>query len=217
MPETTLHPELASLERATFQRTLDHGLYDLGIACMLLVFAVGPYTTSAGLGDFWGTLVFVPFWAVAALALRHVHRHVVAPRLGFVAFAPPRRRRLRSWHRVSLVVAAIALGVGSMSASLFGLLPPAFHIVALSLFVFVGFALGGYYLDSPRFYVYAVVIASAPATGELLWRHAGAPHHGFPITFGFAAALCLAVGLGLLTTFVSRHPLPPDEGERRGA
>jgi hypothetical protein len=209
--------DLVSLEQSVFRRTLGHGLIDLAIGCMVLMFAVGPYTTSAGLGDFWGSAVFIPFLMLAALVLRFIYRRVVVPRLGHVDFAQPRKKRLRTWNIVAFVFCALAFGVGAISGSQFGLLPPIFHMVAFSVLVFAGFVVAGYYLELRRFYVYAVFIASAPLVGELLWRYAGVPHHGYPVTFGFAAALCLVVGFVLLIRFMLRHPLPPDSANPPGA
>ena len=142
---------------------------------------------------------------------------MVVPRRGHVDFAQPRRKRLRTWNIVAFVFCAIAFGVGAISGSQFGLLSPIFHTIAFSIFVFAGFAVAGYYLELRRFYVYAVVIASAPLIGELLWRYVGVPHHGYPVTFGFAAALCFLVGIGLLVRFSARHPLPPPDANSLGA
>jgi len=217
MTSQTANADLISLERSIFRRTFSRGLIDIAIACVVVLFAAGPYTTSAGLGDFWGSAVFIPFWALAALVLRFIYRHVVVPRLGHVDFAQLRKKRLLAWNIVAFVIYAIALGVAAISGSQFRLLPPIFHMVAFSIFALAGFVVAGHYLELRRFYVYAVAIASAPLVGELLWKYASVPHHGYPVTFGFAAALCLLVGIGLLVRFTSRHPLPPSNVSSVGA
>jgi hypothetical protein len=212
----TTDVDLVSLEQSVFRRTLSHGLIDIAIACVVALFAIGPYPTSMGLGDFWGTAVFIPFWGLAAIVLWLVYRRLVLPRLGRVQFAWPRKKRLLIWNIVIFAFCVVALVVGAISGSQFGLLPPIFHVIALSVLVVSGFALAGYYLDIRRFYLYGVVIASAPHTGELLWQHAGVPHHGYPVTFGFAAALCLLVGVVLFIRFLVRHPLPPRSANSLG-
>ena len=210
-------PDLVSLERAIFRRTLNHGLFDIAIGCAFSMFALGPYASAWGLGDFWASAVFVPFWGLVASILWFVHRRLVVPRLGHVTFARRRKKRLVTWNMISVGVGVLAFVVGLISCSAFGLIPPIVHAVAVGLAVFAGFALAGYYLELRRLYLYGVVICAAPLTGELLWKYGGVPHHGFPVTFGFAAALCLFVGVGLLVRFTSRHPLPPREADSGGA
>lgn len=209
--------DLDSLERSVFRRSLSHGLIDIAIGCVLILPAAGPNVSSAGLGDFWGSAVFLPLWGVAALVLWVVHRRCVAPRLGYVQFAPPRRRRLIAFNVIMLGLGVVALVAGAISCSHFGLLSAQFHGAAVGVFVIAGFALAAHYLELRRLYFYGLLIVAAPLVGELLWKYAGVPHHGFPVTFGLAAGLCMVVGLVLLVRLIVRHPLPPRDANAGGA
>ena len=73
------------------------------------------------------------------------------------------------------------------------------------------FSLAGYFLDLTRLYVYGLMLAMSIPVGEWLYQNRGASHHGFPVTFGFAAAIIFLVGLVKFITLVRDNPLPPED------
>jgi hypothetical protein len=44
-----------------------------------------------------------------------------------------------------------------------------------------------------------------------LWAHNKAPHHGFPVTFGFTALVAIVVGVVLFVRLVRGNPIPVEE------
>jgi hypothetical protein len=52
---------LKEAERKAFKASFDDGLWDIFLGCFFLIFAIGPYL-SPTLGDFWSSMVFLPFW-----------------------------------------------------------------------------------------------------------------------------------------------------------
>jgi len=83
----------------------------------------------------------------------------------------------------------------------------------LGLLALAGFSAGAYFLDLPRLYGYGVLVGLASPIGELLYRHAGASHHGWPIAFGVSGGAIFIVGLVILVRFLRAYPVAR-EGER---
>ena len=62
--------------------------------------------------------------------------------------------------------------------------------------------------DFGRLYVYGLLIGLAPIVGEWLYLNTGAPHHGFPITFGIAAGIMILTGLFIFVRLLHDNPVP---------
>lgn len=210
--------DLVEVERRSFRAATDTGLWDILVASVVAMLAIGPFL-SVPLGDFWSAAVFVPAWAAVFLGILVVHRRVVAPRVGTVRFGPYRQRRLRRLGVVGLVVNVVALAVGTVAA----LQAPSggqwTYPVGLALVMLVGFSLVAYYLEVPRYFLYGLLLALAPLVGEELFRRGQASHHGFPLAFGMAAVVIAGGGLLRFVRVVwGRRPLPdsPGTGTSRG-
>ena len=201
MPEKI---SLRNAEKQAFTAAYQDGLWDIFIGCVVLMFVIGPYL-SPSLGDFWSTAVFAPFWALVYLAIWLIRKHIVTPRIGQVRVSAWRQARLVRFNLVTFIALFVAFVLGILSAVRFDAVPGWIHTARFALAVLIVFSLAAYYLNINRLYIYGVLIATSPLVGEWLWVKFGAPHHGYPITFGVTAALILGTGL-LLFIRLLRDP-----------
>jgi len=204
---------LKSTERKAFQTSFADGLWDVLIGCFVLLFALAPLL-SAALGDFWGSMIFLPFWGLVYLAIRLARKALVAPRLGTVRFGDVRKQKLRTFTHtmlaVNLLVFVFGLAVFVVSGAAsgwMGSLGGMWINALLGLFWLAGFSFAAYLLDFPRLYLYALLLGVAPLVGEWLYQHHGATHHGYPIAFGAAAALMILTGLALFVRLLIHTPV----------
>ena len=202
---------LKELEKNVYQSTYRDGLIDIQIGSVFLMFAIAPLLSTT-LGDFWSSMVFLPFWALIWLGIRVVRKKIIQPRIGMVKYGTYRKTRLKKMTLVMLVFNLLALTLGAMSFFNFADLPGWIHSVRLSILVLVGFSLAGYMLEFPRLYIYGVLTALAPLVGEFLYTTYGATHHGFPITFGFTSGLIILIGLVILLRLLREYPETIQEG-----
>ena len=198
---------LKQAERKAFSTTINDGLWDILLGCFFLVFAVAPFLGSS-LGDFWGSVVFMPFLWLAILVVRLIRKHVVTPRVGVVKFGPARRSRLRKFTVVMLVVNVIGVILGLVAAMSFGLVPGQIYTITFGLILLIGFSMAGYFLDFSRLYLYGLLVGMSFLVGEWLWGQGYASHHGFPITFGTTAGIMILVGLAVFVRLLRDNPVP---------
>jgi hypothetical protein len=206
---------LKEAERKAFSTTTNDGLWDIFLGCIFLMFAIAPLL-STSLGDFWSSVVFLPFWALAYLAIRLIRKYVVTPRVGYVNFGQARKTRLRKFTLVMVVVNATAILIGIVALVSFGSVPGIIYTFTLGLILLVGFSLAAYLLDFPRLYFYGLLVWLSLLVGEWLWAHGYASHHDFPITFGITAGIMILVGLVVFVRLLHDNPVPeegiPSEG-----
>ena len=200
--------DLKQLERNAFRSTFQDGLLDIFLGLALLLFAVTPLLTDLGLGDFWSSVVMGCGWLVAWLGLLLAKRRVTVPRVGRVKPGPERRAR----HSRVVAVSTVVLFAGVLAGFAVYLLPqPDARLLdwlaplLLALLAFGMFGLGAHLLDLPRLYGYGVLAGLAAPVGELLYRHAGARHHGWPITFGIAGGAIVIAGVVMLVRFLRAY------------
>lgn len=206
---------LKGIEKKAFKTIHGDGLWDILLGCFVLMFAVAPLL-SARLGDFWSSAVFLPFWGLVYLAIRLLRTHVVAPRVGTFKLGHARKAKLRKFSIVMLVANVIALVLGIIAAKNVGSVSGRAVVPFTGLIFLVGCSVAAGLLDLPRLYVYGLLIGFSPIVGEWLWMNRMASHHGFPVTFGFTAAVMIVVGLVLFIRIVrvapvSAHELPTEE------
>jgi hypothetical protein len=194
---------LKEAERKVFSTAVNDGLWDILLGCFFLIFAVAPFL-SAGLGDFWSSVVFLPFWGLVFLIVWLLRRHVVTPRVGVVKFGRARKTKLTQFTVVMLVANVIAFILGLVAALSFGRVPGQIYTMALGLLFLLGFSVAAYFLDFSRLYVYGLLVGLSFLVGEWLW----ASHHGFPITFGTTAGIMILVGLAVFVRLLRRNPIP---------
>lgn len=213
---------LKAAERKVFQTAFADGLWDIFISCFALQFAIAPLL-SASLGDFWSSVIFLPFWGFVYLAIWLIRKYVVAPRIGTVNFGKARKEKLRKFSLVMLCINAVMFVLGLVAAFAFGgaadgwsvSLRGALISVLLGLFLLGGFSTAAYLLDYPRLYLYGLMLFVGPVVGEWLYQHHGATHHGYPIVFGAAAAIMILTGLSLFVRLLRNNPAieTPEGGE----
>ncbi|HSG81517.1 MAG TPA: hypothetical protein VLC48_04645 [Gemmatimonadota bacterium] len=194
-----MHNDLQETERGTFRAAADLGIWDIMIAAFLSMFAFAPLL-SGRLGDFWSSAIFVPILGAVWLVLWFIKQRFIAPRIGVVRFGSYRQARLQRLTLVLLAINIVAFALGTFFALRFqpgaggGLLP----VITLSAIFLVGFSLAAYLLDIPRYFAYGLLLGVAAFVGEWLFRGGHASHHGYPVVFGFLAALIATVGLATL-------------------
>ncbi len=196
---------LKDLERGLFRNSVQDGILDIQIGCMLLMFVL-PIYLSPKLGDFWSSVVFLPVWFLVIFGLRAYRAKVIQPRVGTIKYGTYRVKKLKRLNIVILVVNLLALLLGLYSFINFSALSVWFPPTAFSLIMLIGFSLGGYMMEMPRLYLYGILISSAPLIGEYLYQNYGASHHGFPITFGFLSAALVLTGLIILIRLLGKYP-----------
>jgi hypothetical protein len=70
----------------------------------------------------------------------------------------------------------------------------------------LGFSLLGAMTHVIRFNFYGIWISAAPFTGEMLYRYAGVPYHGFPLSFGTSSLALMGIGAFLFIRFLQMYP-----------
>ena len=159
---------LKSAERKAFRTTLADGLWDIFIACFLLQFAIAPLLSET-LGDFWSSFVFLPLWGLAYLAIWLTRKYVVSPRIGQVTFGPVRKKKLRTFTLIMLALNVLVFVAGLVVALVVSFQDRAQLSWLISLFlggfVMMGFSLAGYLLDTPRFYLYGLMLLARSTGG----------------------------------------------------
>jgi len=208
--------DLKQLERKAFRSTFQDGLWDMFIGLVVLLFAATLLLTDVGFGDFWSSVVMGCGWLVGWACLLLAKKRVTVPRMGRAMPGPVRRAR----HSRLIAIGTVLLFLGVLAGFAVYLLPQADArlldwLVPAALGV-VGFGLFGlcaHQLDLPRLYGYGALAGLAAPIGELLYRHAGARHHGWPITFGIAGGVILLIGLCMFIRFLRAYPVV-EEGDR---
>lgn len=200
---------LKDAERKVFTSRFQNGLWDIFIGCFLLQFSIAPLL-SRTLGDFWSSVVFLPFYALVYLVLWLVRKYVIEPRVGIVKFGPKSVARMFKFNLVMVLALTFAFVLGILSFVQFDSIPGWIHTARFSLIFLIGFCIAAYTLDFSRLYIYGVLIALLPLIGEVLYVYLKAPHHGFPITFGITAGAIILAGLVMFVRFLQDHPIPMD-------
>jgi hypothetical protein len=201
---------LREAERKVFATAFQDGLWDIFMGCFVLIIAVGPLLSTTALGDFWSSVVFLPFWAVVYLAIWLIRKFVVTPRIGVVKFGPSRKVKLSRFVTIAVVVNILGLILGILSA-LISDKPGWVVMTSFGLLVLTIFSVAAYFLDFARLYLYGMFMALSPLVGEWLYINARASHHGFPITFGTTAGIIISVGLIKFALLLRDHPIPMEE------
>lgn len=203
-------PDLKSAERKVFQTTFADGLWDIFIGCFFLEFAIAPFL-SEFLGDFWSSVIFLPFWALVYLAIRSIRKKVIAPRIGSVSFGAERKNKLRKFSTLMVIANSALFLLGILVAFVFGGhgLPTRAWMIpgVLGLFLLAGFSITAHLLDFPRLYIYGLLLFMAPLLGEWLYQNRGAVHHGYPIAFGVASGAMILTGLILFFRLLRSSPV----------
>jgi MFS family permease len=200
---------LKAVDRKIFTSYFEDGLLDIFLAAFVLMFAIGPFL-SGPLGDFWGTVIFLPFFGLVYLILRYIRKRVVSPKIGSVKWGEMRKRKLRTVSIIMLIINVIFLLLGMVV--FFRPIPSGYTVsIQFSVIMLILFTAAGYMLDFNFLYVYGILIALAMPVGEWLYQTAGFSHHGFPVVFGSLAVIMLARGLYKFITLMKEAPPQVEE------
>ena len=192
---------LNSAEQNAFRITFADGLWDVFIGAVLLEFAIAPLL-SGSLGDFWSSVVFLPFWGLLYLLLRSVRKNIIKPRLGSVNFSAARKKKIRTFTVIMMSISLIIFILGLVAAFTFGRASNIFLAGLFGLFILAGFSAAAYLLDYSRLYIYGLLLLSAPLVGEWLFQNQRVAHHGYPLVFGFASGLLIFSGIATFIIFL---------------
>jgi hypothetical protein len=206
---------LRDAERKVFHTAVNDGLWDIFLGCFFLMFAIAPFL-SERLGDFWSSVIFLPFWGLVYLAIRFVRKHVITPRLGSVKFGASRNAILMRFNLVMLVVNLLALVLGLIAASLTSRIPGQATSIALGLVLLAAFSFAAYFLGIGRLYIYALLLGLAPPIGEWLWVNHLTSHHGYPVTFGVISGIMILTGIMLLLRLLRSYQAARDDFQADG-
>jgi len=198
---------LREAERRAFTIAFDDGLWDIFLGCFFLEFAIAPFL-SENLGDFWSSVIFLPFWGLVYLAIWMIRKYIVKPRIGSVKFGPARTAKLKKFTSVMLLINIVVLVLGVIAVLSFGVVSSQIYPIIFGLTLLIGFSLAAYFLDFPRLYIYGLLLACSPLVGEWVYTYRNASHHGFPITFGVTCSIMILTGLIVFIRFLHNNPIP---------
>jgi hypothetical protein len=196
---------LKEAELKTFRVIHEDGLWDVFIGCFVLMFAIAPFL-SPYLGDFWSSVIFLPFWGIVWLVIWMIRKFVVTPRRGLVKPGVVRRKRLIKFTVIMLIVNVISLVLGTIAALTFNKTSGAIMTGIFGLILLMCFSTAAYFLDYTRLYFYGLMCFVAPIIGQYLYENYGASHHGYPITYGITSGLIVAIGLITFIRFLIHNP-----------
>ena len=206
----TENKTLKAVERKIFQSNFRDGTLDIFLAAFVSMFAIAPLL-SGTLGDFWSSVIFLPFFGLVYLVLLFIRKRFINPRIGSVKWGEMRKKKLKRGSLVLLVINLVFLILGVVAF----LMPlPSGWAMSLrfGLMMLILFSAAGYMLDFNILYIYGFALALALPLGEWLYQELGFSHHGFPAVFGALAVTMLARGLYQLISLLKENPLEPEDG-----
>ena len=204
--------DLRTTERKVFRFSIDHGVWDIYLGCLLLAMGLSALFEDLGLGSSsaWFLGLMIP-----ALIFFYVSRkYLIEPRLGRVRFGARRKTSLRVMAGLIGLAVLVGLGMWWASASLLDVPAPSLLPVILWVVLSLGsFSLAAYLLGFPRLYLYGLFFVAVFTTLELI------PTPALRTLPTIAAgAVILLIGSLLFARFLRNYPLPviPDIEETHG-
>jgi hypothetical protein len=182
---------------------------DIFLSSIVLMWAVAPYL-SANLNDFWSSAIFLPVWGVLFLVLAWIRKAYIRPRTGVVKYGAARKKKMSAFSWIMVILNVIFMLLG-LVAFFMPDGPGWTRTIPFALMLLVSFSLAGYLLDTARYYVYGIMLASGFFVGQWLYQNYGFSHHGFPVVFATVSALIFLTGIYKLVTFIKDNPLPSEE------
>ncbi|MFZ5516937.1 MAG: hypothetical protein ACOY90_09890 [Candidatus Zhuqueibacterota bacterium] len=203
---------LSDMERKAFRSTFEDGLLELLIMCFTLQFALAPYLSQWGMGDFWSSAIFMPLYLIALVGYVQGKKHMTAPRVGLATYSEKRRTKIRklNFYLAFMVLAGIFMGVIALQFTGTTLATWLFPAVMSFLLLFA-FSMAGYYLDVPRLFYYGVLLSLLVPLGEVLFWRGYVSHHGYPLVFGIGTVVLFFNGIFHLVRFMTKYKIPEQE------
>ena len=192
---------LRDVERKTYLSYFNDGLTEI-IAGLPII--------SFGLGMVFDSSMFFIFTWLPLVLFWPLKRAFTFPRMGYVKFPPERQRRISKSMVLMLVVGVISLLLGivaflGVQGQVFNLrdFMIEYDLLVLGAVMATAFALIAILFQVRRFFGYAALVFGGWLFAYLLDIDPGIP----VVTAGGAIVL---IGLGLLTSFLVKHPLPSE-------
>jgi len=205
--------DLKEIERKAFRSTYQDGLWDILLGGIVAAMAITVYRPASGYSPL-NILVMLIIYTIFYGLFWAGKKYITIPRMGQVRFGSARQQRKKTMAItlgiiVALQVVFVGLTVGGwvnpgFGAKLFGFIDKAnlerLGVAAVaSLFVGPSFLLIAYFIDFPRGYYIAVMMALAVFLMVLFNKPV------YPILIG---ALIIIPGLVLFIRFLMKYPLP---------
>ena len=207
---------LQAMERKILRSFHQDGLLDLFLGLMLAQFAVTPLMHQHGVGDSWYYAIWLTVYTAAVLGMNWAKRTIVGPRLGLVKLSREQKVKLRrlTWFSVifSVLIAAFAGGIVAFKKDIHASEWTFSILMALGLLL--SFSSLSAVTREVRFLFYGILVSAASLAGEVLYRRAGVPYHGFPLSFGTASLALIGIGVFLFIRFIQKYPHPGGGGDR---
>jgi hypothetical protein len=190
---------LRELEKKAWLRTFEHGLWDIGIGSMFLMF---------GLTIIIDFPAFSAIWIAAMMpAFRELGRKLVVPRIGHVQFRA--RRKLAKGRLRGMLAVVMLLGIVFFLFFTWmsrGTSPAWAQWISDHFVIFIGLVWGGALaatgklVDFPRLYAYGVLVFGSLIVTDLIEGY----HLG--ISLSLVGGIILLAGIILFTRFIRRYP-----------
>ncbi len=184
----------------------------LGLALLSMAISTLLYDTGVLASELWQEVVYLALFGLSIIGLIAGKKLITTPRMGFVKFAPKRKRRINI-VRVVLTISAL-LGLGFFLLAIPMKNNPSFR---LSNFFFpavwaanciIVFSLMAYFLDYRRLYTIGFLFAITVPIDRLLIDLAGITTLTGPIAFGIPATVIIIMGIMTFIRFLHDYPLP---------
>jgi len=214
--------DLDRLERETFRRFYDDGIFDLYLAAMLSVMPLySVFESNDGELSLLRIVAIMAVYLVITVVLLSWRRHLLRTRLGEFTPGPARSRKIRTTRLVlagSVLLGVIAFVVTVVAVATSGepggnALPDLLMPVVWFVNATVVFGAMAYFLDVPRLLVIGALFGSVLLNLEvprLVWD----TKPPLWVGFGIPAAIIAVIGAWKLVGFLRTYPpLPRVEGD----
>ncbi|UCG62258.1 MAG: hypothetical protein JSV52_02960 [Candidatus Zixiibacteriota bacterium] len=194
---------LKEIERRAYRSTFQDGIYDILFGMIFLILAWIPALDKVNIPRTYGYLLIL----LPVLMVWIGKRQITIPRLGAVEFGPTRRTRKMLFLIVVAAFFFLNMPLLLMMGDGFGggLLEHAGIPVAAGLVVTPVIVVAGYFLDCPRMFVYAALMAFSIPQSSFMYDFVGWPFNSV-ISLGIPGLVILIYGLTLLSGFLTKYP-----------
>ena len=201
------------IEKKTFKGTFDDGIIDIQLGLLLLpAILIDVMKLDDDSLALYRILLMVVIYGMIIGGAIIAKRKITTPRIGQIKPGLNRKRKVRWLRTVTILVFLITVGLvtltifaGQFAVQMIAGFPLVMWIMGASIFVF--FAAMAFFLDVPRFLIYALPYAFAYELDMVYFKDL----FGFPILTTIAMTLITIVGMVLLVRFVKRYPVIPQE------
>jgi hypothetical protein len=190
---------LRDIEKKIWLRTFEHGMWDIGIGSMFLMFGLSILADFVALSGGW-IIVLVP-------ALREAGRRLVIPRIGHVRFRD--RRKLAKGRLTGMLTVTALMGlvvflfiawISRAAAPAWALWIGKHFVIVIGLIWGGALAVTGRLVDFPRLTLYGgLVFGSLLITDFVPGYHLG-------VSLTLVGGVILLAGIVLLIRFMRRYP-----------